>query len=447
MEADLSPPGTTNPLWLDTCGDDLSPRPALPGDRDADIAIVGAGYTGLWTAHHLLRHDPTLRVVVLERETAGWGASGRNGGWCSALFPTSWHRLGQRHGTDAAQRMRAVLRRTVGDVGDWCGEHGVDFVRGGTLTLARGSAQVARLHRNEGWLTATEAQNRVHATNVDGGVFDPHCAALHPAKLVRALARTVESQGGVIFEQTAVQSLMSGRVQTSVGAVRADVVVQATEGYTCELPGQRRSLAPIRSLVIATAPLPSQLWDEIGWDGRETLADDRHVVVYAQRSADDRIVLGGRGAPYRFRSGTGGTAGYAKTHAALEAVLHELFPGTVGLPLTHRWGGVLGAPRDWMPSVRFDAHRRVAAAGGYVGDGVACAALAGSTLADLILQRATDDTTLPWVGHRSPRWEPEPFRWAGISALNAVMASADRGERRTGKPSRRAAAVQGLIGG
>ncbi|HVS67430.1 MAG TPA: FAD-dependent oxidoreductase [Mycobacteriales bacterium] len=434
-------------LWLDTCGDDLTPRPSLPGDLSADVAIVGAGFTGLWTAHHLLRHDPTLRVVILEREIAGWGASGRNGGWCSALFPVSWARLESRYGADAAGRMRDALRSTVADVGTWCAAHDVDYVRGGTVTLARGAAQVARLHSSDGWLPAAAARARVNVPGVDGAVFDPHCAALHPGKLVRSLARSVESAGGAIYERTPACGLHPGRVDTPLGLVRAEVIVRATEGYTCELPGCRRSLAPIRSLVIATEPLPSPAWDSIGWSGRETVTDERHLIIYAQRTADDRIVLGGRGAPYRFGSHTDGTAGYSRTHAALQTVLHELFPATADTAVTHRWGGVLGVPRDWMPSVCFDRSTGLAAAGGYVGDGVASSALAGRTLADLILGRDTDRTRLPWVGHRSRQWEPEPFRWAGITAMTALMSAADRSETRTGRPSRRAGAVRRLLGG
>ncbi|HEX3897666.1 MAG TPA: FAD-dependent oxidoreductase [Mycobacteriales bacterium] len=423
-------------FWLDNCGDDLTPRAPLPGDRDADVAIVGAGYTGLWTAHQLLRYEPSLHVVVLEREYAGWGASGRNGGWCSALFP----------GHDPTGEMRKALERTVDEVGAWCAEHDVDFVKGGTLTLARGSAQTTRLRGTAGWLADSATRERIRVTGVEGAVFDPHCAALHPAKLVRALAHEVVAQGAELYEQTAVLDLQPGLVTTSRGSVRAAIVVQATEGYSCELPGRRRSIAPVRSLVIATEALDAGFWDEIGWSGRETLADDRHLIIYAQRTADDRIVLGGRGAPYRFGSRTDGDTGYAATHAALERTLRELFPQASGAAITHRWGGVLGVPRDWMPSVRFDRSTGLGEAGGYVGDGVASAALAGATLTDLILDHDTELTRLPWVGHRSRRWEPEPLRWLGVSMMAAAMSAADRAEQRTGRPSKLAKTVSRLIG-
>jgi glycine/D-amino acid oxidase-like deaminating enzyme len=455
LAAHLNPPS----FWLETCGDDLTPRPSLRGDVDCDVAIVGAGYTGLWTAYHLLEHEPSLRVVLVESRVAGWGASGRNGGWCSALFAAPWSRVAREHGLEPALRMRRVLERTVDDVGLWCEHHGVDahFAKGGTLTFARGPAQVARVRgelsvdeRYGGaghWLDAAAATARIRATGVDGAAFTPHCAAVQPARLVRGLATVVASRGATIAEQTTASSVTTERVVTDRGTVRADVVVRATEGYTAGLEGQRRAVLPLWSLVLATEPLPATVWDELAWAGRETVTDGRHLLVYAQRTADDRIVLGGRGAPYRFGSGTGGERGHARTHAHLERELRALFPAAAGATVTHRWGGVLGVPRDWMPSVGFDRTRGLGWAGGYVGDGVGCSALAGRTLADLVLDRATEETTLPWVGHRSRAWEPEPLRWLGVRGMTAAMAAADRAESRTGRPARVAGLLDRLVGG
>jgi glycine/D-amino acid oxidase-like deaminating enzyme len=444
----MSPPS----LWLESCGDDLTPRASLPGDTAADVAIVGAGYTGLWTAHHLLRHDPTLRVVIVEREVAGWGASGRNGGWCSALFPASFERVARQHGVDAAHRLRATLQRTVDEIGEWCTANDIDahFAKGGTLTLARGAAQAGRLHEQlqpgDQWLAADVARQRVAASDILGAKFTPDCAAIHPARLARGLARVVESQGARIHERTPAHSIRDRRVSTDHGTIRADVVIRATEGYTADLPAHHRLLAPIWSLIIATEPLGDATWQTIGWRHRETLADDRHLIIYAQRTADDRIVFGGRGAPYQFGSATSGTAGHRATYAALAHALHELLPQAAAARITHRWGGVIGVPRDWMPSVSYDRDSGMAWAGGYVGDGVACSALAGRTLADLILGRDTDRTTLPWVNHAWKKWEPEPLRWVGIRGMTALMSSADRAEARTGRPARRAALLERLTG-
>jgi glycine/D-amino acid oxidase-like deaminating enzyme len=436
-------------MWLQECGDDLSPRPSLAGDIDADIAIVGAGFTGLWTAYHLLRHDPSLRVVVLEREIAGWGASGRNGGWCSALFPATWKRVAAEHGPDAADRLRLRLRQAVDDVGAFCVEHGVDarFAKGGTLSLVRNSAQLDRRYGDQEWLDAPAAQQRLAATSLLGAEYTPDCAALDPARLVRGLARVVEGLGAAIHERTRVVDVSPGSVLTDHGTVKAELIVRATEGYTADLPSAHRDLAPLWSLIVATEPLPDDLWDTIGWRERETVTDGRHLIIYAQRTADGRIVFGGRGAPYRFGSATSGSSGHDTTYGLLESTLHDLLPQTRDARITHRWGGVLGVPRDWMPSAAFDRKQGMAWAGGYVGDGVALSGLAGWTLADLLLGRDTEETRLPWVNHRWKRWEPEPLRWLGIQTMTAVMASADKVEQRTGRTARRARLLDRLVGG
>jgi len=456
VEADLKPPS----FWLATCGDDLTPRPPLPGDRSADVCIVGAGFTGLWTAYHLTRIDPRLRVVVLEEHVAGWGASGRNGGWLSALFAASWDRVAREHGTEGALRLRRALEATVDDVGKWAVEHGIDigYAKGGTLTLARDSAQLDRLHRHVDedrrfggddteLLDRERTAERIRVTGAVASAYTPHCAAIQPAALARGLARVVERQGVTVHESTTVRRISSGRVETDRGVLTADVVVRATEGYTVSLADERRAIAPLWSLIIATEPLPTDVWREIGWDRRETLTDERHVLIYAQRSADDRIVLGGRGAPYRFGSRTTATRVHGRTHQRLEQTLRELFPAARDAAVTHRWGGVLGVPRDWMPSVGFDRRNGLGWGGGYVGDGVGCSALAGATLADLVLGSETDLTSLPWVNHRGRAWEPEPLRWLGIRATAAVLAAADHSEERTGRPSRMAAAAARLLGG
>lgn len=450
-------------LWLATAEDDTPPRPALPGDCDVDVAIVGAGYTGLWTAYYLAVADPSLRVAVLEKEFAGFGASGRNGGWCSALFPVSLSALARRYGRDAAVAMQRALHATVDEVGRVVAAEGIDchWRKGGTVVLARTEAQLARARaevaeaREFGFgeddlafLGAAEARSRCAASRVLGGTYTPHCAAIHPGRLVRGLARVVERRGVRIYERTPVLGLRPGAVVTAAGTVRAPIVVRATEGYTATLPGHRRALAPVYSLMIATEPLPEAVWQEIGLAGRETFSDYRHLIIYGQRTADGRLAFGGRGAPYHFRSRIRSSYDrHPAVFAALRRTLIDLFP-VLGpdVRITHTWGGPLGVPRDWFPSVGLDRATGLAWAGGYVGDGVGTTNLAGRTLADLIRGVDSDLTSLPWVGHRSPRWEPEPLRWLGINAGLWVMTSADRAEARSGRPSRRARLFGRLIG-
>ncbi len=448
-------------LWHDALPGS-APRPPLPGDTAVDVAIVGAGYTGLWTAYYLAIADPSLRIVVVERETAGFGASGRNGGWCSALFPASWHRMARQASRSSVIDMQAALEDAVDEVGNVAAAEGIDcdFVLGGSVALARGPAQLLRAEaevaeaRSWGFgpdtlnlLSAGEALRRVRATRTLGAVTTAHCAALQPALLVRGLAQAAASLGVVIHERTAALEVSRRRVRTTHGTITADVVLTATEGYTAQLPGRRRELAPVYSLMLATEPLPDQVWELIGLQDRATFSDERHLTIYGQRTADGRIAFGGRGAPYHFGSRI--DPAYERVeavHTALQASLVELFPVLADATITHRWGGNLGVPRDWYPSVGFDRASGTAWAGGYVGDGVATANLAGRTLADLITGCDTARTHLPWVRRRTARWEPEPLRWAGVNAVTALMSRADRTEARTGRPSRAAAGFWRVLG-
>ncbi len=453
-------------LWHETAPEDWTPRDPLEGEVSADVAIVGAGYTGLWTAYYLLRADPTLRVVVLEAETAGFGASGRNGGWCSALTPSSLRKLAELPGSGpaAALAQHRAMRDSVDEVGRVCAAEQIDahYAKGGTISLARSAAQwrtaqhsvaeARRWGRGEdeiSLLDATQACRRLDGRGVRGATYTPDCAAIHPARLVQGLARLVESaRGGRLYEQTRVTSVAPHAVRTSRGRVSADVVVRATEGYTSALRGHRRSLTPVYSLVIATEPLPAALWDQIGLRGRETFTDHRNLIVYGQRTADGRLVFGGRGAPYHFGSSVRPEFDREpRVFASLWRTLVAMLPALHDAKVTHAWGGVLGIPRDWCASVGLDAVSGLGWAGGYVGDGVGTSNLAGRTLRDLILRRETELTQLPWVNHRSRRWEPEPLRWLGVNAGLRAMALADREERLTRRPSVLARAMSPLIGG
>ncbi|WP_345506129.1 FAD-dependent oxidoreductase [Terrabacter aeriphilus] len=449
-------------LWHDTI-DPIEPRAALGADLDVDVAVVGAGYTGLWTAYHLVTADPTIRVAVVEKEVAGFGGSGRNGGWCSALFPASLTRMAAERGRAAAVRMQHRLHDTVAEVGRVAAAEGIDchFDQGGYLAVARNPAQLDRVRaevaEHHAWgfgdedhrlLDAHEVTQMAGVSQALGGSWTPHCAAIHPARLVRGLADAVERRGVTVLEQTPAVEVGSRRVVTPHGTVRAEHVVLATEGYTPTVPGRRRALAPIYSLMTATEPLPESTWAQIGLERRTTFADNRHLTIYGQRTRDGRIAFGGRGAPYHYGSRVAPRYDRdERVHASLRRILVELFPVLDGVTFTHAWGGNLGVPRDWFPSVHHDRHTGLGFAGGYVGDGVATSALAGRTLAAMIRDDDPDElAALPWAGRTSRPWEPEPLRWLGVNAVTALMGSADRSERRTGRPSRAASAFWSALG-
>jgi glycine/D-amino acid oxidase-like deaminating enzyme len=427
--------GTTDPhwerlsLWHDTVDTDWTPRPGLDGDAEADVAIVGAGFTGLWTAYYLAEADPALRIVVLEAETAGFGASGRNGGWCSALFPASLDTLAGYAGRDAALAQHRAMRETVDEVARVTAAEGIDaqVAKGGTISLARSRAQWRRARAE------VAAARRWDRGDDDLRLLDRHEAT--------AVLRVT------VHERTRVLSIAPGRANTDRGEVRAGTVIRATEGYTPTLRGEERTMVPVYSLIIATEPLPAATWDEIGLARRETFTDHRHLIVYGQRTADDRLVFGGRGAPYHLGSRIRPEYDRdERVFARLHASLVDLFPVLRGNRVTHAWGGALGIPRDWCASVGLDRETGLGWAGGYVGDGVATTNLAGRTLRDLVLGRDTPLTALPWVGHRSPAWEREPLRWLGINVGLRAMTLADAEESVTRLPSVAARAASRLLG-
>jgi len=422
-------------------------RPSLPGGTDADVCIVGAGYTGLWTAYYLKQADPGLRVIVLEQDFAGFGASGRNGGWVTAGLPGSRSRYalsisGHPRGRDGVRELEQQLRETVDEVARVCAVEGIDagLVKGGTLTVATSAAQDARLRQRleheRSWgdgpgivryLNKAELDARLRVTGAVSALYYPDCARVQPADLVAGLAEVVTRSGVLLYEATRVTSISAGRARTPAGDVRAPYILRCTEGFTAGLPGQHRTLLPMNSSMIITGPLSDAAWKSIGWDGCETLDDEAHAYIYAQRTADGRVALGGRGIPYRYGSRLDHDGMIApSTVAQLGRILRRMFPVTAEAGIDHAWCGVLGVPRDWCATVMMDPRTGLGWAGGYTGQGVAAANLAGRTLADLVRGVPSPLTTLPWVGHRSPRWEPEPARWAGVHGLYALYRTADR---------------------
>ena len=431
-------------FWYADIGGIPPKRPALSGDRDADICIIGAGYTGLWTAYYLKKADPSLDIAVVEREFAGFGASGRNGGWLAGGFGWSREKYLKTSSREGVIAMQRAMAGTVDEVIRVADSEGIDadILRVDNITVATNAPQMQRAREEYqfylDWdmppermrmLSAQEAAKRINITNVKGGFIIRDMARVQPAKLVRGLAKVVESLGVSIYEGTSVSRFEKGRVETDRGTVRAPVIIRATEGFTAGFPGLERTWLPLNSAQIVTEPVPEALWQEIGWEGHELLGDAAHAYCYAQRTREGRITMGGRGVPYRFGSKTdvnGQTQ--AATIEALHGILTRLLPQTKSLRIDHAWCGVLGVPRDWCTTAGFDRASGIGWAGGYVGLGVSSSNLAGRTLADLVLNRDTELARLPWVNRTVQKWEPEPFRWLGVQSMYQLYRLADNRE-------------------
>lgn len=433
-------------LWLDGLpAEQRVPRPPLDGDTTADVAVVGAGYTGLWTAYYLTAFRPELSVVVIDAGPAGFGASGRNGGWCTAEMPALLMKLVRRHGPMAAVRLYRAGQRSLDEIRRVLTDEGIDahWRHDGSLYVARSAPQVDRLR---GWhevrqklgiggLTLTEgpeAAERTGLTGVRATAFTPHCVTVQPARIARGLLAAVERRGVRVAEHTRALAMGPGQVTTDSGTIRARSVLCATEGYTGRLAGHGRRVLPLHSYVLATEPLDTATWQQLGWTDYRTIAESRYQFGYLQRTQDDRLVLGGRGAYYRFGSGiTRGDTARRKSHDRLRRTLAELLPAIADVPVSHHWSGVYGLHRHTEPEVVYDRDTGLGHAGGYGGEGIALSNLAARSLAALVAGINRPETRLCWVDNASRRWEPEPLRFIGVRGVSAAATGADHYEHRT----------------
>ena len=446
-------------LWLAERTD--PPQSSVADRSTADVIIVGAGYTGLWSAIFIKEQRPDLDVVIIDAVAPGYGASGRNGGWCSGLLPIDMASLVALHGRDAASTMQQAAIASVVDVGRYVTENKIDcdWRFSGSVTAATNPAQLERAKQavveaqafgltdhDLRVISVDELRDRVRIHGAIGGTFTPHCAVVHPMKLVNGLSARARSLGVRFALGLRVGTIDDAGVTGDFGntpiRLRAPWVVRATEAFTPAIKAQHRHVVPLYSYMIATEPLSEGAWSEIGWTARETLAEGRHMVTYAQRTADGRIAFGGRGAGYRFASRVASHFDVdPRVHDRIVESMHTLFPATRNSRVTHRWGGPLALPRDWHPSVTIDRATRRIRAGGYVGDGVALAHLAGRTVAAAITGVDSADLALPIARHISRNWEPEPLRFIGINSALRLPLMADAIERRTRRPARRTIAL------
>ena len=437
-------------------------RAALDGDTTADVAIIGAGYTGLWTAYYLKKAQPALNVLVIEKDFAGFGASGRNGGWLMGTFAWNHDRYAAQTSRAAVLDMVAALATTVDEVIGVAEAEGIDadILRTDQLSIATHHAHMINLQRqladHRAWgdghrireLSAAEASARITIPGTLGGFAMSGMARVQPAKLVRGLAAACERLGVRIVEGTAVTEYEKGMVTTTKGLVKAPIILRATEGFTAGIKGHKRDWLPLNSAQIATPPLPPEVWDKIGWQGHELFHDFYNSYCYCQRTREGRITVGARGVPYLYGSAMDRNgAPDAETIRRLTAILHRHFPATIPFGVDHAWCGVIGVPRDWCATVGLDPASGLGWAGGYVGVGVSTSNLAGQTLADLALGRDTDLTHLPWVNRRVRKWEPEPLRWLGVHTMYGLFGAADFRETVHNTPPSRLAALGNWLTG
>lgn len=433
--------GTGAPVhWLQTAPDPPAPLP-LVGRTKADVAIVGGGYTGLWTAIHLKEREPTLDVVVLEAATVGHGASGRNGGFAMCLLDFSLAHLHRRYGTDDARAAHLAVERTIDEIEEAIGRHHIDceWRKGGLLMVATNPGQQARLQAD---LEAASAMGltdsirhvgqddllaRVRSPTYLEAVWEPQCAVLHPAKLARGLSDAAVRLGVRVHQRSPVLDIGDdATLRTPNGTVTAQQVVLATNAWAHDTPHFRRRVRPLYTYVLMTEPLSAEQRSRVGWEGFEGIEDKRNYVHYYRRTLDGRILWGGTDAlDHRGRIDTRFDTAQ-RVRAALERSFRATFPQLHDLRFTHHWGGPIGITGTFLPLFGTLANGRVHYGVAYNGHGVAPSHLGGKILRDRVLGVEGELTALPFVDGREIVFPPAPLGTIGSILTRRALRRQDR---------------------
>lgn len=434
-------------LWRGV--EQITARKKITSNKTFDVAIVGGGFSGLWSAYHLKQIQPALSIAIFEQNYVGFGASGRNGGWASAEYPTSSTRLIKEHGLQVYQNLRKCLIESIDEIGLIAKTHNwsIEYAKGGSLVFATNNAQLSRIcqeiDNEHNFLNSNEVKQLLNVKNIMGGLFTPHCAALNPFKLTRALAEHLEHLGVQIFENSRVEEIHDKKIQVNGFDIDCQISIRATEAFTSR-KWMKNQQIPIYSLMVATEPLTADQLMQIRNMQRATFQEACHLITYAQITGDNRLAIGGRGVRYKLFSRLSQRSEIDnRMHSALERRALRWFPQLEGINFEYRWGGPVALTRKWQSYLNFDRSSGRAAIGGYVGDGVTLSYLAGKTLAQKINNIKT--LNLPFVNQKIGKWEPEPIRYLAVNAGFKATVVADIEERMTNRPSLIANMVDPLI--
>jgi glycine/D-amino acid oxidase-like deaminating enzyme len=435
-------------FWLATYGDYI-PNPSLQGDLKVDIAIIGAGFTGLSTAFNLCKDDSGLSIAVLEAEIVGYGASGRNGGFSMTLFglePAVTKALFGHQKTVEAHR---YMEHAVDYVDELIREYNIesDYWFPGFLRAATTPGYIKRIQHDLEiltsmgitgitWIEPDQIKKEVNSPRFLGGWWEPRSGLLDPAKQVRELKRLVIQSGAQVFEDTPVIEIHRSAdftLATPNGKVIAKKVIFATNAYSHLIPQLKRKQVPAFTHMVVTEPLSQAQLEPIGWNNRQGIEDARNLVHYFRLTIDNRIAMGGSDVSLAYGANMDRDLN-AHTFETLEQDIIWLFPHLKGVQITHRWGGPVSVPLDMAPAIGFIGDERAIYSLGCVGHGVSMTHLNGRTLADLALERKTDLTDVWFVNRRMLPWPPEPIRMAASQVIRGYLRLEDRiYERKLGK--------------
>ena len=421
--------------------------PAITENLDCDVAIIGGGLSGLWSAFHLHQAKPELKIALFEARHIGYGASGRNGGWISADYPVYRSTLEKRHGKKVADLVFDSLKKSIDEIGSFARRYApsAGFVKGGTVMFARNKAQEIRLKagvdEEHQWLNREELNEVIRIAGARGGLHNAHCASVNPMQLVQGLAKYLSGKIA-IYEGSTASEIAPHMLAVNSCVVKASIVINATEVFR----NSPREQIPLYSLMVATEPLTDSQWKEIGNAGRATFAEGLHLINYAQRTPDNRLAIGGRGARYPFGSRKSSEIeNSARVHESIRNLAQSWFPHISDMKFTHAWGGAVAITRDWEPYVRWDRKFGYGIIGGYAGDGMTMTYLASKALVQEIIDGKDDVRGLHFINRRSRNWEMEPIRYAAINTLVKLSDIADYEEKLTNRPSVLSRIIEPLI--
>jgi glycine/D-amino acid oxidase-like deaminating enzyme len=424
--------------WWET--EPVAPGQPLAGTNRADVCIVGGGYTGMWTAYFLKRAEPTLEVAIVERSWAGSGASGHNDGYAMTLLDMSLHHLVARHGRERAAAAHEAVARSVVEIGDFCSEHGVEaeYERNGFVAVATNAAQRWRLERD---LEAAEAIGAGHdfslheggearamigSPAIEAALREAPGALLNPQKLARGLAGVLTETGVRIHERSPALEIDQGRVRTELGEVLAPRVVVATNAYQQQIRQFRSKVVPLWSYAMVSEPLSDEQLGRVAWPNREGFEDKRNFITVGRLTAENRILVGGRLAPYFWGNSMDPRhIRDDRVFAQIRDAWRQFFPMWEDVRFTHAYGGPVAITGTFLPYVG-SLGGGILYGYGYNGHGVAPSHTVGRTLADLALERRSEHTELLFVDQEEVSMPPEPLRFLGARLTTRLLERQDR---------------------
>jgi glycine/D-amino acid oxidase-like deaminating enzyme len=422
-------------FWLATCLP-YQPNAPLQGEVHADVAIIGGGFTGMSTAYYLRKADPSLKVVVLESEVIGFGASGRNGSFAMTVIGLGIDVLAMLKGKQAALEGHRYMERAVDTVGELVEENNLDcdYTRPGFLRMATTPGYVKKIKKQIelchalgitgiDWLERDAARAEVNSDLYLGAWWEPRMALVNPVKLVREMKRVAQNLGAEIYEHTPVTTIERGAnftLQTPGGNVIAQKIVFATNAYSHLFPMIRRKQIPAWTYMVATEPLSDKQFDAIGWQHRQGVEDARNLIHYYRISPDNRLLMGGGPVGLGFGDNMNFDSD-ANAWRHLEEHIGYVFPALKGIKITHRWGGPFSVTVDLTPALGYVGDKRAVYSLGCIGHGVSMSHLNGQTIRDLILEKQTDLTDVFFVNRRVIPWPPEPLRLGLSLGIRAYL--------------------------